>query len=685
MVQGGASASVMCDASADKVTSRLETLGLQPRHTCMQPGLNALEMALSYHQFPIAHLLINRAPQGDNPSGSTHLHLAIIEGDADAVDFLLDVPLGDARALIASPSALLNAVFTCRSSDEIRLRMISTLRRAGIATESFSAANDTSISGDIRALLSQPLSAFAAASAPLVFEAVASGSQNVLEQWLACGLDVATCLTSDGSTLMHTCVAKDYHHLLKSILSHSSCAGSVINTKSSSGLAPLHAASKLNRTNCISLLLSHSADVNLAADASGDRNTALLLAAAHSSHDAFTALLASGADMMAVNRLGLNVVHVAAAAGNSFALQSIFSQFASVESHRAQVQSLLSSVSLYGDTPLHLCVLSSGILPLKALKCSFLLLQVIVDAVPPIASAHSSQAGASPKIRNSDGKSCIELAEETGRRELSHLFRRAALGAHENAYKITLLNTAKTALSAGDVNLFADILNEDSSVILHDVLPDMEGDTCLHFAATLPYPETVSLLLQQQPSPVNTVGSHGRSSLHFASSFGHAANVRFLLDARADVDAVANDGSTALILACMKGHTSVAQALVSSCCSCDVLDSSGMAAIHHAARACHVECISVLAASVNTLDARRDPPLCVLCFAVVLLAYVNLICRYFSLFFNQIYRYHALISPCNIDQIADAVNVLLKLGASPIVPCPSAANSSPASVAHVLG
>lgn len=337
---------------------------------------------MSYHQFTIAHLLINHESQTGSQNSSTHLHLAIIEGDADAVDFLLDVPLAEARKLVASSSsaasasAILNAVLTCKSSDEIRLRIISTLRRAGLATESFSPATDANISEDIRQLLLQPTSDFVTSSTHSVFEAIACGSRNVLEQWLACGLDMSSCLASDGSTLIHACVAKGAVDMLELVLSSPCCSGGIINTKSSSGLTALHIAAKLDRSSCISPLLAHSADLNVAADAACDNNTPLLFAAAHNSHRAFTSLLASGADVFAVNRLGLNVLHVAAAVGNTFTIQSMLSHLSSVETQGARMQSFVAAVSLYGDTPLHLCVLSSGIQPLKALKCCFLLLQV---------------------------------------------------------------------------------------------------------------------------------------------------------------------------------------------------------------------------------------------------------------------------------------------------------------------
>jgi ankyrin repeat protein len=139
----------------------------------------------------------------------------------------------------------------------------------------------------------------------------------------------------------------------------------------------------------------------------------------------------------------------------------------------------------------------------------------------------------------------------------------------------------------------------------------MEGDASLHLAASLPSLETVSLLLHHPHSNPNALGHNGRRPLHYAALSGHADIARLLLDAHADVDAVAADGSNALIVACAQGHPNVVEVLVSFGCNTGILDSSGLAAIHHAARACSIECIAALAACANTLDSRRDPPLCV--------------------------------------------------------------------------
>ncbi len=171
----------------------------------------------------------------------------------------------------------------------------------------------------------------------------------------------------------------------------------------------------------------------------------------------------------------------------------------------------------------------------------------------------------------------------------------------------------KTALSGGDDEVLREILKEEPDIVLRESLPDMEGDTALHYAASLPFNQASSLLLQQPTSDPNVIGSLSRRPLHFAASSGNAAMIQLLLNASADINAASDDGSTALSLACAKGHTAVADVLVLNNCDAGIFDSSGLAAIHHAARECHVGCVTALVASVNTLDSRRDPPLYVCC------------------------------------------------------------------------
>jgi ankyrin repeat protein len=358
--------------------------------TCLQPGVSALDMALSHHQFPIAHLLISLQPQ-DSSNGTNHLLLAVMEGDADAVDFLLDVPLEEARALFAtgvmvsqsttasssSPSSdvYVNAVLSCRSTDEICCRIITTLRRAGLRTDSASVITSSAISDSLSTLISQPITEFIQTQTRRIFEAVNSGSLNVLQQWLALGVDAATCVAADGATLLHACVSKDAHVLLRSVLSSCGDCSTVINNLSSAGITALHLASQLNRVSCVEVLLAHSADVNITSDQSSDGNTPLIVAVSHFSRHVYGVLLAAGADVFVANRIGLSVLHVAAAAGNTFALHSIISHVTSLSSP-SSVLSFVNTTSLYGDTALHLCAFSCDVPIVKALKCSLLLLQV---------------------------------------------------------------------------------------------------------------------------------------------------------------------------------------------------------------------------------------------------------------------------------------------------------------------
>ena len=70
---------------------------------------------------------------------------------------------------------------------------------------------------------------------------------------------------------------------------------------------------------------------------------------------------------------------------------------------------------------------------------------------------------------------------------MTQLLRRAALGAYESVYKMTVLSITKDAIRVGDVEVLEELLKEEASVILNDFLPDLEGDTSLHYAASFPF------------------------------------------------------------------------------------------------------------------------------------------------------------------------------------------------------
>jgi hypothetical protein len=321
---------------------------------------------------------------------------------------LLDVPLDEARVLLSlqpastsssssslsssstsssSPSSssasslFLKTALACKSTEDICCRIITTLRRAGAHIDAGSIANDGSITDKLRTIVSQPLVDFVMSHSRRIFEAVGNGSINVLEQWLACGVDIGSCVTGDGSTLLHACVSRDSHVMLKMVISASRGSGSIVNVPASAGVTALHLASQLNRVSCVEVLLSNFAAVNIPTDDSCDGNTSLIIAAAHRSHEALAMLLSADADVFAANRLGLTVLHVAVAAGNTTALRLILSHLTTLASQHVPIQSLVNAATSYGDAPLHICALSTGIPSIQALKCSLLLLQVRCPAL----------------------------------------------------------------------------------------------------------------------------------------------------------------------------------------------------------------------------------------------------------------------------------------------------------------
>jgi ankyrin repeat protein len=88
-----------------------------------------------------------------------------------------------------------------------------------------------------------------------------------------------------------------------------------------------------------------------------------------------------------------------------------------------------------------------------------------------------------------------------------------------------------------------------------------EGRTALMFAATGPFPKTVSLLLERGAAPNVTDTAEGWSPLMFAAAEGHRAVARHLLEHGADPTLTDRDGETARTFAANGNHTAVVNLL----------------------------------------------------------------------------------------------------------------------------
>ncbi|RDW76295.1 Ankyrin repeat-containing protein [Aspergillus mulundensis] len=90
------------------------------------------------------------------------------------------------------------------------------------------------------------------------------------------------------------------------------------------------------------------------------------------------------------------------------------------------------------------------------------------------------------------------------------------------------------------------------------------GFSGLHFASIMDVEDYIERLISPDSSLVNVRDHLGRTPLTWASGYGKAAAVRFLLEHGADVNPVTKEGSTPLLYAAAYGHVEVVRQLIDS-------------------------------------------------------------------------------------------------------------------------
>jgi len=91
-------------------------------------------------------------------------------------------------------------------------------------------------------------------------------------------------------------------------------------------------------------------------------------------------------------------------------------------------------------------------------------------------------------------------------------------------------------------------------------------------------------ILERDPSLINSVGWHGMTPLHRASTRGNLEILEILLGYGAKVNAVNGFGETPLHFACQTASLRFIRILVENGADIKILDNGGRSCLHHAAR-----------------------------------------------------------------------------------------------------
>ncbi len=139
----------------------------------------------------------------------------------------------------------------------------------------------------------------------------------------------------------------------------------------------------------------------------------------------------------------------------------------------------------------------------------------------------------------------------------------------------------------------------------------------IHYAVVSGDIETVTRLLDEDPSLIELPDGDGSLPLHTAAYYGDLDMTRLLIERGAEIDAGDNDNSTPLISAALRGHLEIARLLVEQGASVSHHDNYGNSPMMSAARSGNVELIAYLIEKGGSIEEQTEHGSTLLHLAVV--------------------------------------------------------------------
>ena len=147
-------------------------------------------------------------------------------------------------------------------------------------------------------------------------------------------------------------------------------------------------------------------------------------------------------------------------------------------------------------------------------------------------------------------------------------------------------NLLQTAVLHGYAKSVQTLLNLGADVNYRESL---NGQDCLHLAASKGRIEILQLLLKNKGLHVNTEDISRRTPLHYSAENGHKEAVKVLVEYKAEVDMVDKGGKTPLYLSAAEGHSEIVAFLCENGASLNSKADDGSTPLHQAALFGHTE------------------------------------------------------------------------------------------------
>ncbi|GAW19402.1 hypothetical protein ANO14919_088880 [Xylariales sp. No.14919] len=344
------------------------------------------------------------------------------------------------------------------------------------------------------------------------------------------------------------------------------------------GIIALHLASRYGYKDCVKLLLSKGAKVNL----QDQRGWGPLhYAARYGKQEVITCLLDEEAKPDLRNNKGDTPFHTAATYGNLDSLKLLY--------QRGSEKSINEANNLL-NTPLHLAILNSG-----------------DDAVEWLLSS-----GALVNQPGYEGNTPLIMATTTGKVELITLLIRSGANIHQTNNKL------QTPLLVACQNQNLEIVDKlkQYGALVTDV--DQDGDNCFHMAiwSEKESPETARTLFSRLVSygtDINQQNKNGYTPLALACHLQLPPHVKSLLEFDAEINKEdITKGTTALMEACGRPDDQIVDILLERNADMTIRDNHGLTALSRACdkgRLNQVKALLRKGSKAVVSDKDRDTPL----------------------------------------------------------------------------
>jgi len=409
--------------------------------------------------------------------------------------------------------------------------------------------------------------------------------------------------TEEGESLLSLACSAGYYELAQVLLA---MRANVEDRGMKGDCTPLMEAASAGHTDIVRLLIAHGADVNAQ---SSTGNTPLMYACAGGHEEVVRVLLEAGANVEVHNENGHTPLMEAASAGHCGVAKILLEFGAGINTHSNEFKESALTLACYkGHLEMVRFLLEAGAdQEHKTDEMHTALMEASMDGHVEVARL-LLDSGAQVNMPADSFESPLTLAACGGHVELAMLLLERGANIEEvNDEGYTPLMEASRE---GHEEMVALLLSQGADI---NAQTEETQETALTLACCGGFLEVADFLIKAGAD----LELGASTPLMEASQEGHLELVRYLLEARADVNATTGTGDTALTYACENGHTDVADLLLQFGAQLEHESEGGRTPLMKAARAGHLCTVQFLisrGADVSRQTSNNDhTPLSLAC------------------------------------------------------------------------